>query len=344
MNEIDGAAGGGQVVRTAVALSALTGEPVRVENVRGDRDTPGLRPQHVAAVRAAAALSDADVDGAEEGSETLTFDPGPARATDVAVDVGTAGSVALVLDAVLPLATALDGTATVTVAGGTDVEWAPPVAYHRQVKLPLLAGAGLDAELAVEDRGFYPVGGGEVTLTLSPSSLSPLAFDERGPLRRLEVYSTADESLSGADVAERQAAAAVRQADAGVALELDDVPVGTVAAYDDADSPGSSVTVVAVYEHTRAGFTALGEKGKPSEDVAAEAVADFQRFHDGTGAVDRHMADQLTVFQAVAGGRVLAPELTAHVETNLAVVETFGYAFDVEERADGVVIERSASR
>lgn len=343
MHEIDGEAGGGQIVRTAVALSALTGEGVRVENVRGDRDTPGMRPQHRAAVEATAALCDADVEGADEGSETLTFDPGPVAADDVSVDVGTAGSVALVLDAVLPLATALDEPASVTVLGGTDVEWAPPIAYHRQVKLPLLRDVGLEATLEVGARGFYPVGGGEATLSLSPSTTSALAFVERGPLRRLEVHSTADESLSAADVAERQAAAAARQADTGAAFDVD-VPVGTVAAYDDAASAGSSVTLVAVYEHTRAGFTALGEAGKPSEDVAAEAVAGFQRFHGGGAAVDRHMADQLTVFQAVAGGEVLVPELTAHLETNLAVVEAFGFEFDLSERDDGVLVSRSASR
>ena len=170
MLEIDGGDGGGQVVRTAVTLSALSGRAVTVGDVRGARSTPGMRPQHVAAVEAAAALCSATVEGATTGADALVFDPGPLRADDVAVDVGTAGSVPLVFDTVLPLAAALAEPATVTATGGTDVEWSPPVDYLRRVKLPLLSMAGLEADLSVDGRGFYPVGGGEATLSLSPSS------------------------------------------------------------------------------------------------------------------------------------------------------------------------------
>ncbi len=327
MLEIDGGDGGGQVVRTAVALSALTGEAITVEDVRGDRPDPGLRPQHVAAVEAAAALSSATVE-AEEGADALVFRPDAVRATDVAVDVGTAGSVALVLEAVLPLATALSAPATVTVTGGTDVEWAPPVDYLRRVKLPLLAAFGLDAELSVDSRGFYPVGGGEVTLRLRPSSLDPVDVAERGALRRVEVHSVADGRLADAEVAERQAAAAAEAIEAA--------PVGTETTYADADCAGSSVVLVAVYEGSRAGFTALGEAGKPSEAVAAEAVEAFRRFHDSGAAVDRHLADQLQLPLALAGGEVTAPEATAHVETNRSVIAALGHEPVVERREDDV--------
>lgn len=356
MLEIDGGEGGGQVVRTATALSALTGDAVRVEDVRGDRPEPGMKPQHVAAVEAAAGLCAATVDGAEPGADTLEFVPGevgaadrgeaaerasgrserserrPAiRADDVTVDVGTAGSVALVLDAVLPLSTALSSAATVTVTGGTDVAWAPPVDYLRHVKLPLLGAVGLDADVSVDRRGFYPVGGGEVTLTLRPSSLETIRFDERGDLRRVEVYSVAAADLADADVAERQASAAAEDVDASV-------PVGTEARYDETECPGSAVTLVAVYEGSRAGFTALGEAGKSSEAVASEAVAAFDRFHGGPAAVDRHLADQLQVPLALAGGEVTAPERTAHLETNREVIEAFGYDVAVDERPDRTVV------
>lgn len=332
MLEIDGADGGGQIVRTAVALSALSGEAVRIEDVRGDRDESGLRPQHVAAVEATAALCDASVEGAEQGAEALIFEPGDLEARDVSVAVGTAGSIALVLDTVLPLAAGLEAPAEVTVTGGTDVEWAPPIDYLRRMKLPLLSEYGLDADLSVESRGFYPLGGGEATLTLRPSELSPLALDERGALRRVEVYSTADEELRDAEVAERQAAA--------VAEELDvDVSVATLSTYDDAASPGSAVVLAAVYEGGRAGFSALGEAGKPSERVGGEAVEAFQGFRSGSGAVDRHLADQLQLHLALAGGRVLAPAATDHVRTNREVVAAFGYDVTVEERAESVLLE-----
>jgi RNA 3'-terminal phosphate cyclase (ATP) len=331
MLDIDGSRGGGQVVRTAVSLSALSGEAVRVEDVRGGREEPGQRPQHRAAVDAAAALCDADLEGAEEGSEEFVFEPGDLEPRDVEVDVGTAGSVALVCDAVLPLAVGLDSPASVTVTGGTDVAWAPPVDYLRRLKLPLLAECGLEADLQVARRGFYPVGEGEVTLTLRPSTLSPLEFAERGPLRRVEVYSTADEELREPEVAERQAAA--------VAESLDvDVSVATLATYDDAASPGSAVVLAAVYEGGRAGFSALGEAGKPSEAVGREALEAFRAFQADDAAVDRHLADQLLVPLALSGGEVLAPAATAHVETNRAVLAAFGRDVALEERESGVLL------
>jgi len=331
MLELDGGDGGGQVVRTAVTLSALSGEAVTVENVRGDRPEPGMKPQHVAAVEAAAALCSATVEGATTGEGTLVFRPGEVRGGEAAVDVGTAGSIALVFDTVLPLATALSEPATVTVTGGTDVKWAPPVDYLRRVKLPLLATAGLDAEVSVETRGFYPVGGGEATLTLRPSTLEPLSVVDRGDLRRVEVHSVAEAGLADAEVAERQAAAAADRL--GTAT-----PVGAEATYADADCAGSVVVLVAVYEGGRAGFAALGEAGKPSEEVAAGAVDAFERFDAGAAAVDDHLADQLQVPLALAGGEVTAPGATAHVRTNRAVIEAFGHDPSVEERDDRVRI------
>jgi RNA 3'-terminal phosphate cyclase (ATP) len=332
MLEIDGSDGGGQIVRTALSLSALSGEAVRIENVRGDRPTPGVRPQHLAAIEATAALCEGTVEGDEQGSETLVFRPGAVEADDISVDIGTAGSVALVFDTLLPLATALDAPATVTVTGGTDTEWAPPLSYLRRVKRPLLAEVGLDVEISVDSRGFYPAGGGRATLTLHPSELSPLSLTKRGALRRVETYSAASDGLAGADVAERQAST--------VAEDLAiDASVGTEVSYVEADSPGSSVLIVAVYEHTRAGFSALGEAGKPSEAVASEALESFRRFHEGTAAVDSHLADQLMVVLALAGGSVLAPEVTDHIETNRAVIEAFGSEIAVSDVDGGVLLE-----
>ena len=331
MLDIDGSDGGGQVVRTAATLSALSGQAVTVEDVRGDRSTPGMRPQHVAAIEAAAALCSATVEGAATGAETLVFDPGPLRAEDVAVDVGTAGSIPLVFDAVLPLATALAEPATVTATGGTDVEWSPPMDYLRRVKLPLLSVAGLEADLTVTRRGFYPVGDGEATLSLRPSSVDGLEVTDRGDLRRVEVRSVAAADLADAEVAERQAAAAAD----GLGV---DAPVDAEATYEETACPGSVVTLLAVYDRSRAGFSALGEPGTPAEAVAAAAVEDFERFCAGPAAVDRHLADQLQVPLALGGGRVTAPAVTGHLETNREVLEAFGYDAAVEVRGDRVVV------
>lgn len=318
-------------MRTAATLSALTGTAVRVTDVRGDRPDPGMKAQHVAAVEAAAGLCAATVEGAEPGAETLVFRPGAVRAANVDVAVGTAGSVALVADAVLPLATALPAPASVIVTGGTDVAWAPPVDCLRHVKLPLLGDVGQDADLTVARRGFYPVGGGAVTLTLRPSSVDPIDLTDCGVLRRVAVRSVASGDLADADVAERQATAA---ADA-LAVET---PVDTEATYDETACPGSVVTLSAVYEGSRAGFSALGEPGKPSEEVAGDAVAAFERFHAGPAAVDRHLADQLQVPLALGGGWVAAPATTAHLETNREVIAAFGYDAVIERRDDRVLV------
>lgn len=336
MLELDGSAGGGQLVRTALALSALTGEPFRMEKVRGARPEPGIRPQHAAAVRAAAAACDARVEGAEVGSDEFTFEPGAPEGGEIEVDVGTAGSATLVCDTVLPLATCIDEPLALAVAGGTDVKWAPPADYYRRVKLPLLARFGLDAEFAVDRRGFYPDGGGEVALRLRPSSLSPPDLRARGAFEGARVYSVAATDLEDAEVAQRQAeAAAEGLAEAGLAVREQS------ATYAEADCPGSALVVRAEYERALAGFDALGERGKPSEAVAGDAVADALAFHAGDAAVDDHAADQLLVFLAQAGGRVAVRRVTDHVATSLDLLAAFGFDLETDERDDGTVLIRS---
>lgn len=315
MHEIDGAKGGGQVLRTALGLAALTGDAVCIENVRGSRADPGLRPQHLAAVRAVAALCDATVEGTSEESETLAFEPGEPVDEPVTVDVGTAGSVALVFDAALPLVA--ERRVTVTVSGGTHVKWAPTVDYVRHVRRPLYAEFGVDLSLSVDQVGFYPVGGGRARFVADASSLTATDLTERGRLKQLTVHSTASDSLADSNVAGRQADAA-RQA---LGRTVGVVTVRSVPS----DSPGSAVLVRADYENTVAGFTALGERGKPAEAVAADAVEAFETFHDGVGAVDPYMADQVMLPLALAGGRVRLSRVTDHVRTNLAVVRTFGF-------------------
>lgn len=320
MLELDGSEGGGQLVRTALACSALTGEPFRMTEVRGGRPNPGLRAQHLAAVEAVASLCDADVAGVEEGSEELRFDPGPVAGGEYEVRVGTAGSVPLVLDAVLPVGYSLSEPLELRATGGTDVKWAPTVDHHRTVKLPLVRRAGLDAETTVERRGFYPAGGGAATLVLSPAEPREVDLTGRGTLRSVRVASVASRSLEEPEVAERQAEAARET------LEARDPTVSVEASvgYAESDSPGSAVLVRAEYRDSLAGFDALGERGRPAEEVGGAAAEGFARFDEGEAAVDEHTADQLVLLLAVAGGEVAVPRVTDHVATNAEVVRAFG--------------------
>ncbi|WP_321112663.1 RNA 3'-terminal phosphate cyclase [Halorussus salinisoli] len=341
--ELDGSAGGGQLLRTALALSMVADRSFRMENVRGDRPTPGLKPQHLAAVRAAAEVCDASVSGAEQGSEEVEFRPGSPSGGRVEIDVGTAGSVTLLFDALLPVALRLDRPLAVTATGGTDVKWSPTVAHYRQVKLPLVRKAGVFAAVDRTRTGFYPVGGGEATLFLAPSSPSPLDLTERGSLDGARIFSKASADLSDAEVAERQAAVAAERLQAVDRLRPDErlsedvhdvsdevsVTEKTVSSVE-TDSPGSALALALDYEEATAGFDALGERGRPARAVGAEAVESALTFHGSRGAVDAHTADQLVVFLALAGGRVAIPEVTDHVRTGADLVSEFGFPVELQ--------------
>lgn len=333
MLDVDGSAGGGQMVRTALALSMVTETPVRLTNVRGSRPTPGLRPQHLAGVRVAEAVSDATVSGVDVGATAFTFSPQHVSGGDYRYDIGTAGSVTLLFETLLPLATTLDEPLSLRATGGTDVKWSPSMAYYERVKLPFLARFGLDAEATHHRSGFYPAGGGQATLRLHPSSLSPVECIDRGPLDRVLVHSKASTSLEGASVATRQADAA------SDTLADDDVDhVVDEPAYVPATSSGSALLLEAKYRESLAGFDALGERGKPSETVAEEAVESFRAFERTTAAVDEHLADQLLVFLALAGGQVRIPRVTPHVRTAIGVVDAFGGELVCTDASDGTVL------
>lgn len=336
MIELDGSEGGGSLVRTALTLSVLSGEPVQIENIRGGRSNPGLRPQHLAAVRVLAEVCDADVTGAALDARSISFSPGNLEGGLLEVDIGTAGSTTLLFDAVLPLAVGLEAPLTVAATGGTDVKWSPSAAYFEHAKLPLLERFGLNASVTFERTGFYPAGGGQGRLRLEPSSLRPLRLTERGSFRGARIDSKASRSLESRSVAARQAdAAAAVLADRG--LETRTRSVRSV----DTHSTGSAIGVRLAYDHTVAGFDALGERGTSAEDVGRAAAREAVAFHESDAAVDEHMADQLLVFLALAGGMIAIPRRTEHVETGRALLEAFGVSVAFESRADGPIVART---
>lgn len=344
--ELDGSEAGGQFVRTALALSVLENEPVRLEHVRGNRPTPGLAHQHLAVLETMADLCGADVSGAELGAETVEFDPALEKTEDAtgwrgqerghlpggkyAVDIGTAGSMTLLFDTLLPLASVLDSQLSVTVTGGTDVKWSPPLDYFRHVKLPLLRQIGLTAACDVDRRGFYPNGGGRATLHLAPSSLESIDLVERGPLEDVRLYSVESASLADRDVAHRQAEGALeRLALEGRGLECSERREMTATS----PSPGSAIVLRVDHGTGIAGFSALGERGTPAERVGEDAADAANRFLGNTGEpaspVDRHLADQLLVYLALEGGQLRVPTVTDHVATSCELLEAFGAQLEI---------------
>jgi RNA 3'-terminal phosphate cyclase (ATP) len=320
MIRLDGAMGegGGQVLRSALTLALLTGKAFELINVRAARPRPGLRYQHLAAVRAAAAIGGAHVEGDAIGSQALAFAPAATSPGRYRFDIGTAGATGLVLQTVaLPLALAR-GASELTICGGTHVPWSPCFHYLDRHWRPLLARAGIPLQLQLERAGFYPVGGGLLHAVL-PGGARPKAIDlaRRGRLRRIRGLSAV--AALPQSIAERQRAralGALRHLGVDVDIPVQELP-GT--------SPGTLLLLRAECEHSAACCFALGARGKPAERVADEAAEGVLAFLATDGAVDPWIADQLLLPLAVARGSSLlrTSEVTSHLLTNAAVIRRF---------------------
>lgn len=319
MLTIDGSygEGGGQILRTALALSAVFERPVLIEKIRARRRNPGLQAQHLAGVRALAEIAGAEVEGAAVGSVSLQFSPGRVTAGEYRWDVGTAGSISLVLQAILvPLALA-PRASRISIMGGTHVPWSPPFPYIEQILLPVLDGMGLRASLMLKRWGFYPKGGGLVEGTVEPSTLHPLTLTARG--RLLEIVGLSGAAGVPARVAERQRDRAIsRLRPLGVPCRIEICQV-------EARNPGTIVFLLMQCEGGRAGFSSLGERGKPAERVADEACDQLFAYVRAEGVADPHLADQLLVPMAIAPGSssLATTAVTEHLLTNRWVIEQF---------------------
>ncbi len=308
--------GGGQILRTALALSAICGHPVQISRIRAGRQKPGLLAQHLTAVAALAEICGARLEGAALGSQELTFGPGPVRAGEYAFDVGTAGSTALVLQAILlPLALAPEPS-LITLTGGTHVPWSPPADYVQAVLLPGLLRMGVAARLDVCGWGFYPRGGGQLVAQVEGgTSLRPMAAIRReGTLTLRGVSAVANLPRR---IAERQRDRAVARLEAAGYHAVIDLVGGR------APGPGSFLMLLAETGGLSAGFSALGARGKPAEQVADEAVDEFLEFARADVGCDRHLADQLVLPMALASGtsRLTTSRVTSHLLTTLRLIQ-----------------------
>ena len=292
---LDGAMGegGGQILRSALALSVVTGRTVTIEHIRAGRSKPGLRPQHRQCVLAAARISAAGFRGAEIGSGSLTFTPGPVRSGLYRFDIGTAGSTSLVLQTLaLPLSRG-DGPSEVHITGGTHVPMSPPLDFLHHGWARWMDAIGLRVAVRLVRAGYYPPGGGKIRATVrGPARVGTLDRVDRGRLQR--VHGTSAVSRLPRSIAQRQCDAACHHlTDLGVPVTIDVVET-------DAPSPGTYVVLCAEFDHAWAVFSSLGQRGKPAERVAQEACDELLDHVRIGGAVDPHAADQIVLPLALA--------------------------------------------
>jgi RNA 3'-terminal phosphate cyclase (ATP) len=321
---LDGAEGegGGQILRTALALAAATGQGFRVERIRAKRLRPGLRPQHLAAVRAAGLACAAEVHGAFDGSPDLRFLPGRVAAGEFHFDIGTAGAATLVLQTVLPILATAEDASRVEVVGGTHVPRSPSFHFLARHWREVTGRLGLAPALELAGAGFYPRGGGLVRARALPWTGRPSSLDltKRGPL--LAVRGVAGAARVRGRVAERAVDAARQRLWEARRLEGEWEVLELESA-----SPGAFVQAEAVFENGRAAFGLLGERGLRAEVLGERVARRILRFlDDDDAAVDPWLADQLAVPLALAGGggRVATSEVTSHLETVASVLRAFG--------------------
>jgi len=321
MVRIDGSQGegGGQVLRTALALSLVTGTPFTITHIRAGRKKPGLLRQHLTGVKAAEAVGAAEVSGAELGSRELTFRPRALAAGNYHFSVGTAGSATLVLQTVLPALLMAGSPSTLMLEGGTHNPAAPPFDFLQKAYLPLLRKMGPGVEATLDRPGFFPAGGGKFRVDVQPASLKPLSLLERGRVLRREVKAVV--AMIPFDVAKREletvAGALKWRPDEFRTEELKRSP-----------GPGNVLVAEVESEHVTEVFTAFGERGKRAETVGEEVAAEVKRYLDAEVPVGEHLCDQLLLLLALAkGGCFRTLTLDGHAQTQL---QTMAHFLDVK--------------
>jgi RNA 3'-terminal phosphate cyclase (ATP) len=311
---LDGITGGGQMLRTALSLSMITGQPFRMTRIRGSRGKPGLMRQHLTCVKAACEISAGTADGADIGATELTFRPGRIQAGDYQFAIGTAGSTGLLFQTLLPALLHAAGPSTLRLEGGTHNPLAPPFEFLDRVFLPALRRMGAVATLTLEQTGFAPAGGGAITAAIAPcTAFSPCDFRERGELQSLNIR---------VPIRNLSKLIGTRMLEAAVAK----LPTPDAAVEPREPGPGRGVCclVEAVFEQTTELTSSFGEQGITAEQVGQRAAKVMQDFIGNGAAIGRCLADQLLLPMALAGNGVfttMAPD--AHVPTNIGVIEQF---------------------
>lgn len=347
--------GGGSIARVALALSTLAGKAFELGSIRKNRPQPGLKSQHLFCVKALEKLCNAKAEGAELGSTYLKYVPGKIQGKAIEIDIQTAGSIPLFLQAIMLPSMFADKPVRLGIIGGTDGKWAAPMDYFTHVFLPQMRRFA-DIECKLLKRGYYPKGNGKVELKIKPrfgvydypdfksfaadikEKIGKILLTEQHNLMHIKGISHASVDLQNAKVAERQASSAE------FLLKKYNVPVKISLEYDKTLSTGSGITLWAVFSRRTddidlgnpiiIGADCLGERGKKAEEVGTEAASSLIKEIDSKAPVDRHLADQLLPYMALLpGSKIKASEITSHTRTNIHVIEQFlDVRFEVDER------------
>ena len=337
MLRIDGSKGegGGQILRSSLALAAVTGRPVRVDNVRAGRSKPGLMRQHLTALRAVAEVCGGAVIGDQIGSRSVELSPGPIKAGQYTFRIGTAGSTALVLQAVLPALLMADAPSRVTLEGGTHNPFAPPHHFLCDAFLPLLARMGAKVEAVLERPGFFPAGGGRMVVDIHPADegrLAPIEIMERGAVSRRRAVAMV--SNLPKSIAERELKVVRRK----LGWTEDECEV---IEWQDGPGPGNILSLTVESEGCVEVCTGFGERDRPAEAVASHAVQQMQRYLRSGAPVGEYLADQLLLPLAIAGqGQFHAQCLSRHTATHIELLKQF-YDLKIETQQlgrDGAII------
>ena len=316
---IDGSMGegGGQILRTSLSLSCITGKRLRIENIRAARREPGLARQHLSCVRAACDICSGRSDGAALGSQVLDFEPATIQGGDYSFDIGSAGSASLVVQTVLPALFLADKPSTVTVTGGTHNPWAPPFDFLAETFLPAIAQGGFYAECGLIKHGFFPAGGGKISFAVRPwRRESGRAVDLCEPPERPQTHARIYTARLPAGIAQRQQEILCHSGLKIATMEHVDAK--------DSDGPGNCAMLRVRSTDRTTVFTAFGKKGKPSRKVVAEVVSETQDYLSSDAAVDLHLSDQLLIYMAISKtGAFTTNELSTHLTTNIETIRRF---------------------
>jgi len=315
--EIDGSygEGGGQIIRSALALSALTGKAFKIFNIRAKRDSGGgLKAQHLTCVKALAQICNAKIQGDNLGSKEIIFEPKVIKEGEYQFDVGTAGSIPLVIQALLPAAIFSQKKFKFIITGGTHAKNSPPIEYTENIFIYTLNKFGANIEFNLKNYGFFQIGRGKVIITINPSELKTINIIDRGSLKFIKAISVATLDLKKAKVAERQIDGF--KAVFGESFQKD-------IKYVESLSTGTSIHTFAEFDNIRLGTEALGERNKKAEEVGRECAIKLKEELQSKATVDSHMLDQILIYLAFTQGRIKFDQMTEHALTNLWLIEKF---------------------